>query len=76
MFKYIDFRIFFVSLAIGIFYIYISEEYKQTIIIYPTPDNKEQLQFKDKTDNCFEYDMKDIVCPSDEKLYHTIKVQS
>ena len=75
MFKYIDLRIFIITLAIGFFYIYISDDYKYTIIIYPTPDNINEYQFKDKSDNCFSYDMNEVKCPSDG-LYHNIKVQT
>jgi hypothetical protein len=75
MFKYIDLRIFLITLAIGLFYIYISDEYKHTIIIYPTPDNTDEYQFKDKSNNCFSYEMKEVKCPNDSS-YHTIKVQS
>jgi len=75
MFKYINFRIFLISLAIGLFYIYISDEYKHTIIIYPTPDNINEYQFKDKSNNCFSYEMKEVKCPSLD-LYHNIKVQT
>ena len=76
MFQFINFKIFFLSLAIGLFYIYVSEDYKQTIIIYPTPDNIDKYQYKDKSDNCFSYELKEVTCPKDDKLYHTIKVQS
>ena len=75
MFQYIDLRIFLITLAIGLFYIYISDEYKYTIVIYPTPDNLNEYQFKDKSNNCFSYEMKEMDCPN-ESLYHTIKVQS
>jgi hypothetical protein len=75
MFKYIDLRVFLVTLAIGMLYIYISDEYKHTIIIYPTPDNINEYQFKDKTDNCFSYKMNEVKCPSEDK-YHNIKVQT
>jgi hypothetical protein len=75
MFKYINFRIFLISLAVGLFYIYISDEYKHTIVIYPTPDNINEYQFKDKSNNCFSYDMKEVKCPAID-LYHTIKVQT
>jgi len=75
MFKYINFRIFLISLAVGLFYIYISDEYKHTIIIYPTPDNTDEYQFKDKSNNCFSYEMKEVKCPG-ANLYHNIKVQT
>ena len=76
MFKYIDIRIFLISLSIGLFYIYIAEDYKKVIVMYPTPDNVDTLQYKDKTDNCFTYNLKELNCPSDDNLIHNIKIQS
>ena len=76
MFKFIDIRIFIISLAIGLFYIYIAEDYKKVIIIYPTPDNIKNTQYKDKTGNCFSYNLKEIKCPLDENLIHNIKIQN
>lgn len=73
--KYIDIKYFIISLAIGLLYIYISDEHKQVIIMYPTPDNKDQYQYKDKTDNCFTYDLNEVACPSDVNKYHQIKIQ-
>ena len=76
MFKYIDFRIFFISLAIGLFYVYITEDYKKVIIIYPTPDNLDKYQYKDRTGTCFSYNLKDVKCPLDDNLIHNIKMQN
>jgi len=75
MFKYINFPAFLISLALGLLYIYITDEYKHTIVIYPTPDNTDEYQFKDKSNNCFSYEMKELSCPT-EDLYHTIKLQT
>ena len=76
MFKFIDIKIFLISLAIGLFYIYIAEDYKKVIIMYPTPDNIKNTQYKDKTGNCFSYNLKEIKCPLDENLIHNIKIQN
>jgi hypothetical protein len=76
MFKYIDFRIFFISLAIGLFYVYISEDYKKVIVIYPTPDNLDKYQYKDRTGTCFSYTLKDVKCPLDDNLIHNVKMQN
>ncbi len=75
MFKYINFRIFFISFAIGVFYIYISDDYKKVIVLHPTPDNIDQYQYRDKSDNCFSYEMKDITCPTDLNLIQNIQLQ-
>ena len=76
MFKFIDFRIFLISLAIGLFYIYISGDNKKIIIIYPTPDNVDEYQYKDKTNNCFSYELNEVKCPADPNLLHNVKIQN
>ena len=73
--KYIDFRIFLLSFAIGAFYIYLNQDYKKVIVIYPTPDNYDQYQFKDTTGNCFSYKLKEVKCPSDTNLIQNIQIQ-
>ena len=76
MFKYIDIRIFLISLSIGLLYIYVAEEYKKVIIYYPTPDNISECQYKDKSNNCFTYELKEVNCPLDDNLLHNIKIQN
>ena len=76
MFKYIDIKIFLISLSIGLLYVYLAEDYKKVIIMYPTPDNVKNTQYKDKTNNCFSYNLKEVTCPTDNKLIHNIKIQS
>jgi hypothetical protein len=76
MFKYIDIRVFLLSFIIGLLYIYIAEEHKKVIIIYPTPDNIKENQYKDKTNNCFTYNLNEVKCPLDEGLLHNIKIQN
>lgn len=73
-FKYIDFRVFLISFVIGLFYIYINEDYKKIIIMHPTPDNIDKYQYKDKSDNCFSYTMKEVKCPA-EQLIHNMTIQ-
>ena len=41
-------------------------EYK-TVIIYPTPDNLSKIQYKDKSENCFEFSSKNVECTSNAK---------
>jgi hypothetical protein len=74
-YKYIDFRVFIVSFALGALYIYINEDHKKTIVIHPTPDNYDQYQFKDKTGTCFSYELKEVKCPSDKNLIQNVQIQ-
>ncbi len=73
--KYFDFRYFFISFAIGIFYIYISNDYKKVVIMYPNPTNIEKYTYVDKANNCFQYTLDETMCPSSSENYVDVKVE-
>lgn len=75
MFEYVSFPIFLISLAIGLFYVYVVVPAPHVIVVYPTPDNSKEFQFKDSANNCFEYEAKEIKCPSDKTLIKDIPIQ-
>ena len=66
---------FFVSLAIGLFYIYISSPVPKVIYIYPTPDNVHTIQYKDQASNCFAFDTKEVSCPKGDKNVKRVPIQ-
>ena len=66
--------LFLVSLFIGLVFIYLNDD-KKKINIFPTPSNINEIEYRDKADNCFEYVMENIKCPSDEKKINHIPVQ-
>jgi len=63
----ISLPIFIISLAIGIFMVYITNSPQDVIYVYPTPDNIHQIQYKDKQQNCFEYKATEVECPEDKE---------
>jgi len=63
--KYFDFRYFFISFAIGILYVYLTDDYKKVIVIYPNPDNIEKYTYLDKANNCFQYELDETDCAED-----------
>uniref|UniRef100_A0AB39JF83 Uncharacterized protein n=1 Tax=Florenciella sp. virus SA2 TaxID=3240092 RepID=A0AB39JF83_9VIRU len=67
--KYINFKIFLLSFSIGVFYVYITDDYKQNIVVYPTPLNLDKKMYVDKSDNCFKYNLKEVPCPANKKDY-------
>ena len=73
---YISLRIFLISFAIGIFFIYILGPKMKTIYIYPSPENVNKVLFKDKADNCFYFEEESVECPTDESLISTIPIQT
>ena len=68
MSKYINFKIFILSLAIGFFFVYITGPDIKEVIIYPTPDNINRIQYKDKANQCFTYVANEISCDTDETI--------
>ena len=72
IFKYLDVKLFLIGLSVGLLYIYLAEEYKKVIVIYPTPNNIDKYQYKDKSDECFSYELTEVQCPTE---YNEIKMQ-
>ena len=52
-FDKISFTTFLISLAVGLFFVYIYGSDMKTIYVYPSPENVHQILYKDKADNCF-----------------------
>lgn len=60
----ISWPIFFISFAVGLFMVYVFGEDIKKIYIYPTPDNVDNILFKDKTGNCVKYSVLETACPT------------
>ena len=76
MLKYISIPVFLISLAIGLFFVYVWGPEKKTVYMYPTPDNIKTVQYKDGTDNCFVYTSKEVDCPSDASKIAETPIQT
>lgn len=63
------------SLALGIFAVYITESPVREIIVYPTPDNTHKLQFIDAAETCFSYQQTQVTCPANTDTIHKIPAQ-
>lgn len=75
LFKYIDFKIFLISLAFGLFAVYVTAPDMRKIYVYPTPENVDVLQYKDATDTCFSFKQSEVACPADTSKITTIPMQ-
>jgi hypothetical protein len=74
--NYISIPVFFISFAIGLFFIYVLGPEMKTVYIYPSPENVDKVLFKDKADNCFRFEEEIVECPKDESMISTIPIQS
>jgi hypothetical protein len=73
--NYISVKIFLISFAIGIFFVYINGEELKHVYIYPTPENIDKIIYKDKANNCFMYQPTEVECPNNINLVSTIPTQ-
>jgi hypothetical protein len=62
--KYINLYVFIVSLAIGIFFVYVLDSNQKMIYVYPRPDNVDVIQYKDITGACYVPRQKKVSCPA------------
>ena len=68
--------VFLFSLSIGLLFVYLSEPTPTVIYVYPTPDNVNEIEYKDRVGNCFTFEANEVPCPSDTSQIHSIPIQS
>jgi len=73
--NYINLKAFLISFSLGLLYIYLSEDYKKVIVVYPTPMNKDKKVYIDKADNCFKYNLNEVDCPDNANEYVNVGVE-
>ena len=73
--KFINVPLFLVSLAIGLFVVYISMPPTQVIYVYPNPDNEKKISFQDKANNCFRFKSEEVTCPTDVSKIRSYGIQ-
>ncbi len=77
--KYIHIPVFLVSLAIGMFFVYTMDEGDgngtKKITVFPNPENKHKILYKDNSGTCFQYQETKIKCPNDPSKIKKIPVQ-
>jgi hypothetical protein len=76
LFQYIKLNVFIISLAFGLFAVYITMPDTRKIYVYPNPENIDVLQYKDKTDTCFKFKQNEVACPKNDSEITKIPVQS
>jgi hypothetical protein len=66
---------FLLSFSIGVFFVYITQAAPTIVLVYPTPENIDRLQYKDKAENCYHYKAHLTECPKNVNSIHNIPVQ-
>jgi len=60
---------FIIFFCLGMFFVYISTPSPDIIVKYPTPDQVDQLTYKDAAGMCYKYKAEEVVCPADPKVF-------
>jgi hypothetical protein len=64
--KYIDLPLFVISFFLGLCAVYyFGYDDLRKIYVYPTPENAEQLQYRDANQTCYETTPVEVACPAD-----------
>lgn len=58
---------FFSALFVGLLICYITAPKMQLVYKYPTPDNAGKIIYKDDSDVCYKYKLKNVECPKNEE---------
>jgi len=72
---FINLPVFIISLALGLFFIYVYQSENRKIYVYPNPENVDHIQYKDATGACFGIKQTQLDCPKDDSLISKIKAQ-
>jgi len=73
--KFLNIPAFIISLALGIFLVYIGNPRPSVIYVYPTPDNLNQIQYKDRSGTCFGFEAQEVTCPMKKELVREYPIQ-
>tara|TARA_B100002019_G_scaffold278058_1_gene278528 strand:- start:150 stop:386 length:237 start_codon:yes stop_codon:yes gene_type:complete len=76
IFKYINVYAFLISLFLGLFAVYVTMPDLRTIKVYPTQENVNILQYRDKADNCFSLRETEVPCPVNKNEISEVPIQN
>ena len=74
MFKIINIKVFLISLFVGLIFMFFDNN-KKKITVFPTPSNVDDVVFQDVADNCFEYKLEEVKCPSKKSNINNVPIQ-
>jgi hypothetical protein len=66
----INLRVFLLSFVVGLLVLYYVMPQEEMIYVYPTPENVDLIQYKDRADNCYAVRKEEVTCPSESEISH------
>ena len=59
---------FFLALAVGLMYCYVTNPKPELVVKFPSPFNAGKVTYHDKSNACYKYKSDKITCPTDKSL--------
>lgn len=75
MIRFFNGKAFLVGLAIGLAFVYFVPFAAKKIVFYPTPDNSDNTQYRDKAGVCFNITPYKVSCPKNKLKINKIPAQ-
>jgi hypothetical protein len=72
---FIRWPVFFISLAVGLFFVYMVQPKFKEVLVFPTPENIDKIQYMDHSETCYEFQEKEVACPAEQKNIENYSVQ-
>tara|TARA_X000000950_G_C13676036_1_gene561973 strand:- start:616 stop:837 length:222 start_codon:yes stop_codon:yes gene_type:complete len=66
---------FLISLSIGFLMVYLTQPRPKVILVYPTPENLDRIQYKDNTGNCYKFNKTEVDCLANKNKIFDIPIQ-
>lgn len=73
--KIFNIKFFIVGIVIGFVLVLLYPISKKEVIIYPSNENKNNIQYKDNAKNCFEASIEELECPKNPANVNIIPIQ-
>jgi len=74
--KYISIPVFLSSFVVGIIFIVILGPDIKTIYKYPSPSNYKNILYKDKVEQCYQFNLTEGQCPINPLAIKTVPIQA
>jgi hypothetical protein len=71
----INIGVFLFGLVVGFICIYFIQKKKRAIVVFPTEDNSDSIQYKDAAGTCFRPIHKTVSCPIDITKIENVRPQ-
>mgnify|MGYP004080754775 FL=1 len=75
LYKLFSIKFFVAGLMLGAVLLAIYPSVGKTVTIYPSKENEKHIQYVDRSNSCFEFNVQEVECPSNPNSVKIIPIQ-